>query len=79
MQLQDLKTLSRDTSISPFTLRKFVRKGLPHYRLGRKILIDPEEFKEWFFQRYRAEATITSEGLDRLIAEALDKVEKSPA
>ena len=48
MKFQDLKTLSEEYSISIFTFRKFVKMGLPHYRLGRKILVNPEEFEEWF-------------------------------
>ena len=48
MKLQDLKTLSKEKSISVFTFRKFVKMGLPHFRIGRKILVNPEEFDTWF-------------------------------
>ena len=63
MELQDLKSLSRDTSISPFTLRKFVRKGLPHYRLGRKILIDPKEKGHWPYSQRKIQAPFAGSAL----------------
>ena len=58
MKFQDLKTLSKEYSISIFTFRKFVKMGLPHYRLGRKILVNPEDFEEWFEKFKTTEDTV---------------------
>jgi hypothetical protein len=54
MRYQDLKTLSKETSISVFKLREFTRMGLPHFRVGRKILVDPETFTDWFEEHFKA-------------------------
>lgn len=56
MELLDLKALSKQTSLSVFTFRKYVKTGMPHYRIGRKILIDPKEFETWF-QQFKAGST----------------------
>lgn len=48
MKLITLKKLSEQKSISIYTLRKFVNQGLPHFLNGRKILVEPDEFDDWF-------------------------------
>lgn len=58
MKYQDLKTLSKETSISVFKLREFARMGLPHFRVGKKILVDPETFRDWFEERYKASSDV---------------------
>ena len=73
MKYQDLKTLSKEKSISVFTFRKFVKMGLPHYRIGRKILIDPEEFDTWFAKRFRVCKEPCDRDLDRLVQDTLSK------
>ena len=51
MQLVDLKNFSRQTSLSVYTLRKYIKShSMPCYRVGRKILINPEECEAWFEQ-----------------------------
>jgi len=57
MQLVDLKTLAKQTSLSVPTLRKYLRQGLPHLRLERKILVDPEEARQWLEARFKVVAT----------------------
>jgi hypothetical protein len=71
MKLKDLKTLSKEKSLSVFTLRKFVKKGLPHFRIGRKILVNPEEFDVWFEQCCRAPANGNHKELDQLVEDTL--------
>ena len=73
MKYLDLKTLSKKNSISVFTLRKFVKNGLPHYRLGRKILVDPDEFDTWFKDNCRIDQTLKEKDLSKLVHEALSK------
>ncbi len=74
MKIQDLKTISKEKSISVFTFRKFVKMGLPHYRLGRKILVDPEEFDGWFKKRFRANQEQIDTDLDQLVQDTFSKL-----
>jgi hypothetical protein len=74
VEYQDLKTLSKMTSISVFTLRKFVKMGMPHFRLGRKILIKPDDFREWFEGHCRASSVEPTSEIDRIVSEALKEV-----
>ena len=77
MKFQDLKQLSRDKSISVFTFRKFVKMGLPHYRLGRKILVDPDEFDSWFEERFKVNQEEGDCRIDRIVDEALSNLNHS--
>ena len=53
MKLVDLKTLAKETSLSIFTLRKYIKtKEMPHFQIGNKYLVDPDEFDGWF-QRFK--------------------------
>lgn len=56
MQLVDLKTLAQQTSLSVPTLRKYLRQGMPHLRLERKILVDPKEARQWLEARFKVVA-----------------------
>lgn len=52
INFMDLKKLAEVKSISVFTLRKYARnEGMPHHRVGRKILVDPITFDKWFLSR----------------------------
>lgn len=77
MKFIDLKSLSKQTTLSISTLRKLIRDGLPHYRVARKILIDPDEFADWF-QRFKCEGEAGSQDLDGLIEEVLDGMDIQP-
>lgn len=68
MKFLDLKALSKEYSISIFTFRKFVKMGLPHYRLGRKILVSPEDFEEWF-EHFKTTAKTMNSNLERIVEE----------
>jgi len=73
MQLVDLKTLSDQISISVFTLRKYVKMGMPHYRVGRKILVEQTDFKAWF-QQFKAGSETAENHLCRLVETTLQKI-----
>ena len=73
MKLVDLKELSEHTSLSVYTHRKQVKMGMPHYRVGRKILVDPEEFEAWFQQFKKAGSTPKSDSLAHLVDDAVRK------
>ena len=69
MKLECLKSVAKNTSLSIHTLRKFCREGMPHYRVGRKILIDRTEFEPWFASHFRPAAAAGD--LDTIVSEAI--------
>ena len=73
MTLVDLKVLAKSTSLSIFTCRKYVKMGMPHYRVGRKILVDQEEFEIWF-QQFKSGSSQPSDNLGHLVDETLKKL-----
>ncbi len=70
-QLIDLKTLSKLNSISVSKLRQLIKQGMPHYKMDRKILIDPDEFFEWFELRFKVKSTQQSNQIDKIVEETL--------
>jgi len=77
MQLIDLKLLSKRTCMSVSSLRKLIRDGMPHYRVARKILIDTDEFTDWF-QRFKWQEDTAPQDLDGLLDEVLDGLDIQP-
>ncbi len=75
MKLENLKSIARETSLSIHTLRKFCRHGLPHYRVGKKILIDRTEFEPWFASRFRP--TEAAGDLDAIMGEVMASLDKN--
>ena len=75
MQLIDLKSLSKEMSLSVYTLRKFIKRGMPHYRVGRKILVDYGEVKPWFAQHFRQDANSNNDVFDKILEKALAKID----
>lgn len=71
MKLENLKVLAERTSLSVFTCRKYVKMGMPHYRVGRKILVNPEEFETWF-QQFKSESSQAPDNLGDLVDQALE-------
>jgi hypothetical protein len=43
----DLQKLSDYASVAIPTLREHLKKGLPHFKLGGKILVRQSEFDDW--------------------------------
>jgi hypothetical protein len=77
MKYSDLKCLSTKTSISVFTLRKFVKAGLPHFRVGRKIFVDPAEFNDWFEMNHRVTCEPKNSNLEDIMSKALAEIEET--
>jgi hypothetical protein len=73
MTLVDLKTLAVKTALSVFTLRKLIKKGMPHYRVERKILINPQEFEDWF-QRFKAGSIQVPDNIGNLVDKSIEKI-----
>ena len=68
----DLKTLSKLNSISVSKLRQLTKQGLPHYKVKRKILVDPEEFYLWFEQEFKVKNSIPHDNrIDKIVEETL--------
>jgi hypothetical protein len=76
MKLMDLKDLAQEISLSVYTLRKFAREGMPHYRVGKKILINQNEFESWFAAHFRGDADTNDDDLANIIDEAVAAVIK---
>jgi excisionase family DNA binding protein len=75
MQLLDLKAVATVVSLSVFTLRKFAQKGgMPHYRVGKKILVDMDEFKPWFAARYRPDNDSNNDKLQDIINSVIREI-----
>ena len=74
MELVDLKQLAKDSSLSIHTMRKFVRSGMPCFKVGRKYLVDPNEFEEWFTARFREGNGVSDRDLDRILDETIDSI-----
>ena len=72
MKLVDLKALAELTSLSVFTCRKYVKIGMPHYRVGRKILVNPQEFETWF-QQFKCGSEQPTDNLGLLVDNILKK------
>ena len=75
MKLVDLKTLAKETSLSIFTLRKYIKtKEMPHFQIGNKYLVDPDEFDSWFQQFRKEQTTEENISLHKLVDNTLKKV-----
>lgn len=73
MLLIDLKELAKKTSLSIPTLRKYLKKEMPYYRIERKILINPEEFCRWI-QQYRNEENQEPNDFKKFIDDTLQNI-----
>jgi excisionase family DNA binding protein len=74
VELVNLKTLSKQVSLSVFTLRKYIKKaGLPHYRVGNKYLVNREEFADWLSQ-FQTTSSKQAESLKSVVDETLEKL-----
>ena len=72
MKIVDLKGLSEHTSLSIYSHRKHVKMGMPHYRIGRKILVDLDEFEVWLKQ-FKSGSTKAQDNVGLLVDEILKK------
>jgi len=75
MKLESLKSVAKDTSLSIHTLRKFCREGMPHYRVGKKILVDRTEFEPWFESHFRP--AVVAGDLDTILSEAMASLDEN--
>ena len=46
----DLKQLATYASVARNTLKKWLRSGMPHYKVGRCIRVRVDEFDNWMNQ-----------------------------
>ena len=67
----DLKTLSKLNSISVSKLRQLTKQGLPHYKVKRKILVNPDEFYSWFENKFKVKNSIPHYHIDKIVEETL--------
>ena len=74
MELKTLKAIAREQSLSIHTLRKFARMGMPHYKVGRKIFIDQQQFETWFAARFRNTDDQKNDELDKIVTDAISSI-----
>lgn len=58
----DLFKLTRssdEVGLCPNTLRTLFRKGLPHYRLGRLVLVSRSEVESFVKSGYRSQVSVS--------------------
>ena len=48
--------------------------GMPHIRVGRKILVKPDDFEEWFEDNHKASPGVRIYKIDQILSEALSEV-----
>jgi len=65
-----IKQLAEYSSLHPNTLKMWLKRGMPHYRFGRRILIKRSEFDAWM-RRFRHGAR----SLQQVLEETLEEVE----
>lgn len=65
--------LANYASLSQSTLRKWLRSGMPYYRLGRSIRVKRSEFDEWMRESFHAGGTVRQR-LAVVKAQALEEV-----
>lgn len=66
-----LKALANNTGISISSLRKYIKKGLPHYNTGKKIFVDFNDFSEWFEKKFKQTSDNGQGDLETVIASYL--------
>ena len=76
MTLKDLKALGKEMSLSVHTLRKFIKLGMPHYRVGNKFLVDSNDVDPWFARHFRHEADNNTDELGSILDDVLSKIDQ---
>jgi hypothetical protein len=76
MELKTLKAIAKEQSLSIHTIRKFARIGMPHYRVGRKIFIDQQQFETWFAAQFRNNNDQNEDDLDQIVNDAISAIIK---
>jgi hypothetical protein len=76
MELKTLKAIAKEQSLSIHTLRKFACQGMPHYRVGRRIFIDQQQFETWFAIHFRSNNDQNEDDLDKIVSDAISAIIK---
>lgn len=67
-----VEQLAKYTNLSVPTIRRYIRyEGLPHFRINRRILINPDEFDQWM-EQHRQQQMAEQTRLDRVVQEVVD-------
>ena len=76
MEYIDVKTAAKRTSLSRHSLYKFVKQGMPHYRVGKKILFKQGDIDSWFAQQFKSEANDNDINLDQILKKAIENIDE---
>lgn len=78
MAFLDIMAMSQKHSFSKSFLRELIRQeGCPHYRRGRKIWFDEDEFNSWFAEKFKSDSKNRNQQsltIDEIISQALDGI-----
>ena len=66
----DVKGLNRYSSLGCSTIRSYLKRGLPHFKVKGKILIKRSDFDKWM-EKYRVNK---QQDLRRLVDETMEQL-----
>jgi len=75
MEYIDVKTAAKRTSLSKHSLYKLVKQGMPHYRVGKKILFKQDDIDSWFAQQFKSETSDNDMNLDHILMKAIENID----
>ncbi len=71
----NLAQLAEYSSLSQSTLRKWLKIGMPHFRLGRSIRVKLEDFDAWL-EKFRTDGSTINNRRKHLIDSVVSEVRK---
>lgn len=75
MNYIDVKTVVKKTSLSKSKIYKFVKQGMPNYKVGRKYLFEEEKIDAWLAQNFKSTPDDNDIDLDKIIEDALNNID----
>ena len=76
MEYIDVKTAAKRISLSRHSLYKFVKQGMPHYRVGKKFLFKPDEIDSWFAQQFKSETDDNDINIDKILERIAENIDE---
>jgi len=73
-EYMNMAELAAYSSLSKSTLRKWLRMGMPYYKLGRSIRIKRSDFDGWLKQ-FRSKGTTAKDDLNAIWKEVFSEVQ----
>jgi excisionase family DNA binding protein len=77
MELLTTKKVAERFSVSPRTVANWLKRGLPHFKLGRTVRVSPEDIELWIKKNKRVELLPLTPALAEALRGGLPMVEFS--